>query len=141
MDPIVYFLACLGATQIICHSKLFKPAREFIVSSRWVSWIPIKCPMCMGFWVGVAMRVLLWAGAGVLTKIGFVRGVVTLFIYGCASSAVSYAGCMLVNDDGWRIAKASPSPPAVPSAGESGASKSSRSKSLRPYGRPIPRSF
>lgn len=99
MSTAYILLACLGCTQIICFGKIFKPLREWHSKQRFH--FPIGCPMCVGFWVGVGLRLLLWSAAGSNPTLW--QASVLLFMHGCASSAFSYAGCMLIQDDGLRF--------------------------------------
>ena len=54
---IYFILACAGITLIIVHSKLFELPRK-LISSIGIEYLTyfIKCPMCVGFWVGFILN-------------------------------------------------------------------------------------
>tara|TARA_B100000282_G_C31513834_1_gene390621 strand:+ start:68 stop:334 length:267 start_codon:yes stop_codon:yes gene_type:complete len=61
----------------------------------------LRCPMCTGFWVGI----FLWFVKDYTQLFIFDDSFITAFLLGCASSAFSYMGSMLVNDYGLNIKK------------------------------------
>ena len=78
-----FILACYGMTMIAVYGKIFdaiRPQHHFF-----------KCPMCMGFWVGV------------INTICFFNMPFSWFIGGCISSGTSYFISRLVDDDGIMI--------------------------------------
>jgi hypothetical protein len=80
---LTFILACYGMTMIAVYGKIFdaiRPQHHFF-----------KCPMCMGFWVGV------------INTICFFNMPFSWFIGGCISSGTSYFISRLVDDDGIMI--------------------------------------
>lgn len=89
---MIFLLACLGATNIINFGKIFKNIRadnSFL-----------KCPQCVGFWVGALMNVLFNAFLSVTL---FPWTFVGCFIAGCVSSAFCYFMSVIINDDGLKL--------------------------------------
>lgn len=79
MYLLIFILACYGMTMILVYGKIFdaiRPKYHFF-----------KCPMCMGFWVGIFNWFML--------DLSF-----NLFVAGCISSGTSYFISRLVDDDG-----------------------------------------
>jgi hypothetical protein len=91
VDLIVFILACYGMTMILVYSKIFENIREIIRSYNLelLSYM-IKCPMCMGFWVGIFN----WF---------FIDLSFNWFIAGCISAGTSYLLSRLADDDGLTI--------------------------------------
>ena len=92
MKLIIFCLVCFGMTNIITMSRLFKLVRDRFERLSKKAGIFIKCPMCVGFWVG-----LLWS----LLEFGPVsRGLwnfkfeisffINLFADACISSGISW---------------------------------------------------
>ena len=86
-----FILACYGLTQILVYGSIFnsiRPKHHFF-----------KCPMCMGFWVGVIVCLISpW------TKLfTFEINVVNLLLCGWLSSGTSYALCMIIGDEGINV--------------------------------------
>ena len=79
MNLLTFILACYGATMIVVYGKIFEKIRP--------TYHFFHCPMCMGFWVGVANWFML--------EVPF-----NVFIAGCISSGCSYFISRLVDDDG-----------------------------------------
>jgi Kef-type K+ transport system membrane component KefB len=80
MILLTFILACYGATMIAVYGKIFdaiRPQYHFF-----------RCPMCMGFWIGV------------LNAMCFFELPFNTFIAGCISSGTSYFISRLVDDDG-----------------------------------------
>ena len=79
MQLSTFILACYGMTMIAVYGKIFdaiRPQHHFF-----------KCPMCMGFWVGI----INWF----LIDVSF-----NFFVAGCIGSGASYFISRLVDDDG-----------------------------------------
>ena len=57
---LIFLLAIYGTTNIITSGKIFEGLRRKIekISDFWGYWI--KCPMCMGLWVGAFFSVMGW---------------------------------------------------------------------------------
>lgn len=80
MILLIFILACYGMTMIAVYGKIFdaiRPQHHFF-----------KCPMCMGFWVGV------------INTVCFFSMPFSWFVGGCISSGASYFISRLVDDDG-----------------------------------------
>ena len=82
-------------TQIIVYGSIFNPVRptkgklgEFF-----------RCPMCVGFWVGV----ILWVFNHNTELFTFEYTFANLFILGGIASGTSYLFTMLVSDDGLKV--------------------------------------
>lgn len=77
---ITFLLVCYGFTTIVTSSKLFRPLREWLArrSPALGNWI--RCPMCLGLWVGAG-----WAVLGLWPRTGLPVGLEHLAA-GCASS-------------------------------------------------------
>ena len=93
-EEMIYFILCsYGMTHILVFGSLFdklRPKYHFF-----------RCPMCIGFWVGV----LLWAFSPYTSLFMFDRGPTTPLLLGCVSSGVSYFLIQIVGDGGVRHEK------------------------------------
>ena len=92
MELLYFILAAYGLTQILVYGSIFD------------GWRPtegklgklFKCPMCMGFWVGIFLFCI-----NPLTELfRYDYNFVNAFLLGCLSSGTSYALNMLFSDDG-----------------------------------------
>jgi len=81
---LTFLLAAHGATYIVTLGGIFRPAREWLKSHA--SWLGsmLCCPMCFGFWSGVA-----FALAGFWSRQTHVLAL-DAFAAGCASSAFTW---------------------------------------------------
>ena len=82
MEILIFILACYGMTMIVVYGKIFdaiRPQYHFF-----------KCPMCMGFWVGIVNWFLI--------DVQF-----NWFVAGCISSGTSYLLSRIADDDGLTI--------------------------------------
>jgi hypothetical protein len=82
MEILIFILACYGMTMILVYGKIFdaiRPTYHFF-----------KCPMCMGFWVGIVNWFLI--------DVQF-----NWFVAGCVSSGTSYLLSRIADDDGLTI--------------------------------------
>ena len=95
MNFIWFCLISYGLTQILVYGKIFDPIRP---KSGKLGQL-LKCPMCTGFWVGL----FLWSVKDYTQLITFDNSFVTAFLLGCAASASSFLGSMLMGDDGINI--------------------------------------
>ena len=75
-----FILACYGMTMIAVYGKIFDAIRP--------SYHFFKCPMCMGFWVGLINAVCFFD-----LPFGIIPAA-------CISSGMSYFISRLVDDDG-----------------------------------------
>ena len=88
---IVFVLTCYGLTGVLAYSHLFekiRPDRRFF-----------HCPMCLGFWVGLAIFSIFWFSGWKL----FPEFYFGLPIYGFLSSGTSYFLHMIVGDSGFQF--------------------------------------
>ena len=97
MNFVWFTFIAYGLTQIIVYSSVLERLRpkEGLLGEL------IKCPMCVGFWVGV----FLWLFRDFTTLISFDDSVTTGLFCGFVSSGVSYALSTLFGDDGLRLEK------------------------------------
>ena len=56
---LIYAVSSFGFAYVAGHSVISRPAREVI--AVWSPWIVdlIECPMCLGFWTGLASGLML----------------------------------------------------------------------------------
>jgi hypothetical protein len=94
---LLFILICYGMTQILVYGTIFERLRERIEDRFETQFM--RCPMCVGFWVGVLVNSMLYVcGKPFITNI-----LIGSFLAGCLSSGTSYALCMLINDDGLNL--------------------------------------
>jgi len=72
-------------TMIAVYGKIFDPIRP--------NHSFFKCPLCVGFWIGIINAFILDSSFNWFTA-------------GCISAGTSYMLAMLINDDGLKINKA-----------------------------------
>ena len=88
MSLAYFILASYGLTQLICYAKIFDKIRP-----EGYFW---RCPMCVGFWVGVFL-----CGISPLTELfTYELSIMNLFVCGWVSSGTSYIMNMVFGDDG-----------------------------------------
>jgi len=58
MALVVFLLACYGVTTIVTLGKIFAPVRAAVLRINATAGHWIKCPMCLGLWVGVGWALL-----------------------------------------------------------------------------------
>ena len=94
MELILFFLACIGATFIINMSYVFKPIRNKANLISPILGKLLKCPQCMGFWIGLIFRLLfMWHVGGLIDlKWSDIYNV----SYGFASSFMCYSSYLLL---------------------------------------------
>ena len=95
MTFIWFCLISYGLTQILVYGKIFDPIRP---RSGKLGQL-LKCPMCTGFWVGL----FLWSVKDYTQLFNFDNSFITAFLLGCAASAASFLGSMLMGDDGINV--------------------------------------
>ena len=59
-DLLVWILVCYGITNVVTGSTIMAPVRQKSQKIHKKLGELLECPMCFGFWVGVAVS-LLWA--------------------------------------------------------------------------------
>ena len=89
---LIYFILCAyGLTQLIVYSKIFEKLRPDHYFFR--------CPMCMGFWVGIFLL-----GINKWTELfTFNYSWANFILLGCLSSSTSYVLCRVFGDEGIRL--------------------------------------
>lgn len=83
-----FILACYGMTMIAVYGKIFNNVREKIrcLKIQKLNEL-IECPLCVGFWAGCAMSMLISVPFGI-------------FVAGCIGAGSSYLLCSIVEDEG-----------------------------------------
>jgi hypothetical protein len=96
MLQLIYFiLIAYGLTQILCYASILKQIRP----TKGLLGELFKCPMCMGFWVGMFL-----CGVSPYTELfSFEQSFINFILLGCLSSGTSYILNMGVGDDGINI--------------------------------------
>jgi hypothetical protein len=94
MELFLFILSCIGATFIINISYVFKPIREKASMFNPHLGKFLKCPQCIGFWVGLVIRVLFMWHGGEFSNIQLSD--LYNVIYGFASSFVCYSSYLLL---------------------------------------------
>lgn len=94
MEFILFLLACLGATFIVNMSYIFKPIRKKADDVSLMLGKLLKCPQCMGFWMGLIIRTLFMWHGGELNSLQW--NDLYNISYGFASSFICYATYLLL---------------------------------------------
>ena len=97
MGLVYFILACYGMTFILVYGKIFediRPKKDY--TKKWNTLF--RCPLCVGFWVGVFM----WAINGFTELFTFEYSFINAFICGCISAGTSYFLSMIVDDFGFK---------------------------------------
>lgn len=96
MLQLIYFiLIAYGLTQILCYASILKQIRP----TKGLLGELFKCPMCMGFWVGMFL-----CGVSPYTELfSFECSIINCILLGFLSSGTSYILNMGVGDDGLNI--------------------------------------
>jgi hypothetical protein len=97
IDLIFFALCCHGITQILIFGSIFDDIRP----STGTLGKLFRCPMCLGFWVGL----FLWGINGMTGLFSFDLQPVTGCLLGFLSSGICYAFSVLLDDDGFKISK------------------------------------
>tara|TARA_Y100000593_G_C4156550_1_gene259803 strand:- start:236 stop:520 length:285 start_codon:yes stop_codon:yes gene_type:complete len=88
MDLIYFILCSYGLTQILLYGHIFdriRPDKRFF-----------KCPMCIGFWVGL----ILYYINGYTDLYSFEYNLINPLLLGCLSSGTSYILGVIIGDRG-----------------------------------------
>ena len=95
MDLLWFSLAAYGLTQMLVYGSIFDNIRPTKGSMGKL----FRCPMCLGFWVGLFLF-----GVNYNTELfTFEYTFANLFILGGIASGTSYLFTMLVSDDGLKV--------------------------------------
>lgn len=93
MLMIVFILACIGLTNILVYGHIFdkiRPNKRFF-----------KCPMCVGFWVGIALYLVFVWNTWFIVESYYI--LLETFVFGTISSLVSYITLSMIDDEGVKI--------------------------------------
>lgn len=90
---ITFILITYGMTQISTSGSIFDKIRPKPYFFR--------CPMCQGFWIGLATFLGFWICDVKL----FPNPYLGAFLFGCLSSGTSYFLCSIIDDYGIKIEK------------------------------------
>lgn len=95
MTLVYFILCCYGLTQILVYGSILDSIRpkEGKLGELF------RCPMCLGFWVGL----ILWALNSYTGLFSFDDSLVTGVLLGCLSSGTSYILTMLFDDEGIKV--------------------------------------
>jgi len=88
LSLLFFVLSAYGLTQILAFSKILDPIRP---KGHFFS-----CPMCIGFWSGVALLLLNPFTELFTFDVSFANAL----LLGCLSSGTSYALTMIISDGG-----------------------------------------
>ena len=95
LELIYFILIAYGLTQILCYASILNPIRPIKGKLGEL----FKCPMCMGFWVGMFL-----CGVSPYTELfSFEQSFINFILLGCLSSGTSYILNMGFSDDGFNI--------------------------------------
>ncbi len=95
MDILIFILCAYGMTQILVYGSIFNLIRPQTGRMGEL----FKCPMCVGFWVGVFLF-----GINKYTELfNFEYNFVNILLLGCLSSGSSYILNMLFGDNGLKL--------------------------------------
>mgnify|MGYP003121266246 FL=1 len=93
---LIYFILCAyGLTQILIYGSIFNLVRP----THGLLGELFKCPMCLGFWVGV----FLFGINGLTELFSFDYNLTNAFLLGCLSSGASYILNMVFGDHGIKL--------------------------------------
>jgi hypothetical protein len=95
MDLLAFILVCYGMTMILKYSPLFKSWRpELDCDKTWT--ILFHCSMCIGWWVGLLISVLLPYTTLIMIEFSLGNSLMLSFL----SAGTSYLLDSVVNDFG-----------------------------------------
>ena len=95
MELLLFVLASYGLTQILVYGKIFSRIRPETGRLGEL----FRCPMCMGFWVGLFLYFLsFWT-----ELFTFDLGYSTPYILGWIISGTSYILCQVFDDEGIKV--------------------------------------
>jgi len=93
---LLYFILCsYGMTFIVVYGSIFNSVRPKTGKFGEL----FKCPLCVGFWVGV----FLWSINGHTELFNFDYNFINPLILGCLSAGTSYFISSIIEDDGLNI--------------------------------------
>jgi len=93
---LIYFILCAyGMTYILIYGSIFNPIRP----KKGQLGQLFKCPLCMGFWVGV----FLWSINHFTELFTYDYNLVNALLLGSLSSGTSYFLSMILDDFGFKF--------------------------------------
>jgi hypothetical protein len=93
---LIYFiLISYGMTYILLYGSIFNPVRP----KKGKLGELFKCPLCMGFWVGV----FLWSINPFTELFTYDYNLINALLLGCLSAGTSYFLSMILNDFGLKF--------------------------------------
>ena len=97
MEFVWFVTMAYGLTQILVYGSIFDKIRPKAGKLGDL----FRCPMCVGFWVGL----FLWSISEYTSLINFDDGPLTALLCGFVSSGASYALSVLFGDNGLKLEK------------------------------------
>lgn len=85
---IIWSLICYSITNVITQSSLFDPIRKYIEQKNKHIGKLFKCPMCMGFWIGILLS-FIWFSPSNLIDFNM-SNIPYCILDGFLSSAISW---------------------------------------------------
>ncbi len=95
MGLIYFILISYGMTYILLYGSIFNPVRP----KKGKLGELFKCPLCMGFWVGV----FLWSINPFTELFTYDYNLINALLLGCLSAGTSYFLSMILNDFGLKF--------------------------------------
>ena len=95
MGLIYFILISYGMTYILLYVSIFNPVRP----KKGKLGELFKCPLCMGFWVGV----FLWSINPFTELFTYDYNLINALLLGCLSAGTSYFLSMILNDFGLKF--------------------------------------
>jgi hypothetical protein len=95
METLHFILCAYGMTFILIYGSIFNSIRPTNGKLGEL----FRCPLCLGFWVGV----VLWALNGYTELFSFDNSLFTALLCGCLSAGTSYFITMLLKDFGLNL--------------------------------------
>ena len=95
MGLIYFILISYGMTYILLYGSIFNPVRP----KKGKLGELFKCPLCMGFWVGV----FLWSINFYTELFTYDYNIINALLLGCLSAGTSYFLSMILNDFGLKF--------------------------------------
>jgi hypothetical protein len=95
METLHFILCAYGMTFILIYGSIFNSIRPTNGKLGEL----FRCPLCLGFWVGV----VLWALNGYTELFSFDNSLITALLCGCLSAGTSYFITMLLKDFGLNL--------------------------------------
>ena len=95
MELLHFILCSYGMTYILIYGSIFNPVRP----TKGKLGELFKCPLCMGFWVGV----FLWSVNHFTELFTYDYNLINALLLGCLSAGTSYFLSMILDDFGLKF--------------------------------------